>query len=597
MRRRHLTLLLLLSACALPQRSSPPYTIESLTFTGPGFRAVELDGYGTARGPHWPFRSQPPLVAEDVPEYYRLHGPPVAYLVGSRMAADIVARVPWSWRGEVTLRGGPFRGAGEAVDGVVRAHVIADDTLPAEVVKRARWRVSWEASFGGARVSLGTSSASLYTLLDEPKGPVLHTALEFTTESTKSTEKLIADVWANFSKRDVRRARDGRALKYYGEFRDGAPAELRRMLISGTGQCVAWAYLLYAALAAHGVDAAVVGVYPPEHGRLYIQPWRFIDGTRFVEAGANGVVETSAAGDDVAYIGVGRGVPHARIWTPEPLPIGRLSGDDTLAYMVGENGIAESFIDTAFALPLLARGFGLEMQRAYEVTGSVTPRGDDIVANGFLLTGANGVLETERQPGMTPVREWEPVVGRGATNLRVQAALPRGWHVDHRGGDDYERDWLHTTGENGVSETRGALYGQGRPHAVAIGAGANGRIDSTPGGDDRTIDLQEFAPADYVSPFNLWPLRGARAQHNDWPPADFPNHVLVKVDGMYYDPSYGAGPFESELAWERAQLAGVGMRVQRGDQVVRVGEDVAYAVRRQDGRTLLARYVPMRPPN
>lgn len=618
-----LVLLLLpaLAACAGPRPGSlrAAGSIEELTFGGPGFRAVELDGYGLARGPHWPMRAYPPLIAEDLPEEYRLRGPAIAYLGGSRPEVTLVARVPRTWSGVARVWGAgvdtELAGEGVAAAGELRVVAVAARPLPVTVHRRRDWRITWRASQAGREVLLGTSSAQLYTLLAEPCGPLLHTALELAAAGAAGagTEaKVIDGVWRSFAAREVRRARDAQPLRYYGEYLAGAPAELRRLLVSGTGQCVAWAQLLYASLAAHGIAVELHALLPPERGRLYIAPWEFVPGHRFIEAGQNGVAESEPAGDDVALIPRGRGVPYSRTWAPDPLPIGRLGGDDTLAYLVGRNGIAETFVDTSLAWPLLARGFGLAQQRAYQLeaeAGEIRLGGDDIISTQdgarFVLTGPNGVLETERQPGLRHGRasgsRWEPVVGQGSTSQETQAALPRGWPIIELGGDDRDWRWLVNTGADGVSQTRGARRGEGLPHAVVIAAGANGSIESTPGGDDRLLELADYlrsAPAGYayVSAYNMWPLPGPGAQHNPWPPTEFPSHVLVRAGGRWYDPSYGTGPFRSVLEWETASLAGVGVRLQRDGNALRVGERVLFAVRRSDGSAQLTRTEPLPPP-
>jgi hypothetical protein len=193
------------------------------------------------------------------------------------------------------------------------------------------------------------------------------------------------------------------------------------------------------------------------------------------------------------------------------------------------------------------------------------------------------------------------VIGHGSTSLNVQSALPRGWPITELGGDDREWHWLIDTGQDGVSQTLGARQGQGRAHAVVIGAGANGVIDGSPGGDDALVDLAQYL-ADarpgfaYVSAFNMWPLPGPGAQHNPWPPVEYPNHVLVQVGDNWYDPSYGTGPFGSVLEWERASLAAVGVRMQRAGALSRLGEQVLYAVRRSDGASQLTHTEPLPPP-
>ncbi|UCC32018.1 MAG: hypothetical protein JSU86_07010, partial [Phycisphaerales bacterium] len=49
---------------------------------------------------------------------------------------------------------------------------------------------------------------------------------------------------------------------------------------------------------------------------------------------------------------------------------------------------------------------------------------------------------------------------------------------------------------------------------------------------------------------------GAPAQDNSDPPGAFLNHFIIRCDGQWYDPSYGNGPFASDLAWENASIDG-----------------------------------------
>lgn len=49
---------------------------------------------------------------------------------------------------------------------------------------------------------------------------------------------------------------------------------------------------------------------------------------------------------------------------------------------------------------------------------------------------------------------------------------------------------------------------------------------------------------------------GAAGQNTNNPVSIFSEHCFVKVGDVYYDPSYGAGPFNSTAAWELASVAG-----------------------------------------
>ena len=52
-------------------------------------------------------------------------------------------------------------------------------------------------------------------------------------------------------------------------------------------------------------------------------------------------------------------------------------------------------------------------------------------------------------------------------------------------------------------------------------------------------------------------VQRAPRQNNANPPEYFMNHYIVWIDGQYYDPSYGAGPFASQSAWENGSMDGL----------------------------------------
>ncbi|HVK04256.1 MAG TPA: hypothetical protein VM490_12325 [Armatimonadaceae bacterium] len=608
----------------------------SVTFGGSGFYPVEMDGYGRASGPHWPVEARLPAVSPDLPGYYRERGAPVAYRRGATPEARVTFPAPRGWNanaGRFRVEGtGPrgLRFAGDATpagDGYT-ATVRASKPLPDAVDAFASFDVAWTAIRerpGGRpeRTPLGTSRGSLYVVLGDraPIGPLLHTPLHLSATAARGLTdpaQVLKRVWEPFARRDVRRVRDGLKLTYYGFPNDSAPAELRRMLVSGTGQCVAWSYLLYAALGAQGIPAEITLIVPPDRGRIFVGPWRFIEGRRFLDTGEDGVADTAPQGDDVALIVRGKGQPYARLWTAPALPIPpALGGDDAGRYGVGVNGIAETPFDTGAAVRLIPSGFGLENQRAFMLKPDADPSavrlgGDDVLARQinttYVLTGANGILETERQDavmqtGRATGGNWDPQVGRGATGIRVESALPRAAAAPRPGGDDRAGPWWVDTGADGVSQTPGAgPEGRGAPFTVAIAPGPNGVLDTAPKGDDTVRDLGEYldlAPAgyQYVSRFSLWPPKETPAQNNAVPPPDYPNHMIVRVGDAYYDPSYGTGPFARPLDWERASLAGVGVRIQKGGENVRFQERILTVVRRSDGNTPLTSFIKVLPPD
>ena len=57
----------------------------------------------------------------------------------------------------------------------------------------------------------------------------------------------------------------------------------------------------------------------------------------------------------------------------------------------------------------------------------------------------------------------------------------------------------------------------------------------------------------------------APGQGNSNPPGAVSNHFIVLYSGSYYDPSYGNGPFASQLEWETASLDGYVKTCDPGD--------------------------------
>jgi hypothetical protein len=52
-------------------------------------------------------------------------------------------------------------------------------------------------------------------------------------------------------------------------------------------------------------------------------------------------------------------------------------------------------------------------------------------------------------------------------------------------------------------------------------------------------------------------VQKAPGQRNTNPPEWFWNHYIVWIDSVYYDPSYGSGPFNSQGDWENASMDGL----------------------------------------
>src|SRR5690606_31460891 len=206
-------------------------------------------------------------------------------------------------------------------------------------------------------------------------------------------------------------------------------------------------YLLYAALGSQGIESEVISIVPPDRGRIFVGNWRFIEGRRFIDTGPNGVAESVAEGDDVVILPPGTGVPHSRIWIAPQLSAPPLHGDDEGLYRVGPNGLADTRVDSALALTIIPRGFGLESQRAYQLEPDTDPAsirlgGDDVIAQHintlYVLTGPNGILETERQPGFRQGRATGPpaTIAPGAGGSTPAPTASRRRPAPTRGRED-----------------------------------------------------------------------------------------------------------------------------------------------------------------
>ncbi len=63
---------------------------------------------------------------------------------------------------------------------------------------------------------------------------------------------------------------------------------------------------------------------------------------------------------------------------------------------------------------------------------------------------------------------------------------------------------------------------------------------------------------------DVFNLNGIKAQGNKEPRFEFGNHFVVKRNGAIYDPSYGSGPFASEIEHENAAIDGIRYKPFRG---------------------------------
>jgi hypothetical protein len=564
-----------------------------------------------------------PYVSPAVPDFYQRNGAPIAYVRGSTPSLGARFRAPEGAQGDAKVSGelrGEFHvGAAKPViyqaslsgvavlaDGEWAASALTcSHPLPNQIGYCEKLTIRWTiTSADGAQGLSEVSLSAFYLLRQTPqKGlPLLHTPVDLACRAAAGLDDdaiIIDAVWQPFAKGHVPRAHDGQPLAYYGTYHSSA-SELRGLLVAGTGQCTTWAHLLHTVLGALGIDSDIMMVMPGGKGRILVKNWAHLDGTKFITSGPNGICETTAAGDDVQAIAVGAGRPNTRAVdaVPSVFPPDSLKGDDIYrgkswgTYLLpGPDGILQTKLDPEHFVPVVPLGFGYAQQRGYQITDAnadIRLEGDDTFARdakgtGWVLTGPNGILETSPQDGLKSAASGRVTVskGCGSTGLNLHTYLPRRslaeWPRKVVGDDvTHDNSWI-STGDNGIAETAAEEgekqiipLGKGVPDVPVIGPGPNGVLDTKPAGDDGTLDESvalKLAGDDhpYLPDVNIWPLEGVAGQQATNPPPGFPNHVILKVGGELYDPSYGTGPFPDHESWETASLFGHGSGITDAD--------------------------------
>lgn len=599
----------------------------AITFGGAGFYPVEFDGYGLAKETHWPVSPNLPFSSPALPVYYIENGSPVAYLIGSypEVKMDGIIKEEITGKGVLVGRSSKINFLGEVIlhNGSFKARVRSTSPLPSSIDCWENLKIQWELTLNKKVFPLGTSQNSIYTILQEPITSLIHTPLHIAATAGRGlvdTLEITKKIWQRFKDQEVLRVWDKKPMTYYKLYEDKAPAELRSMLVAGSGQCVAWSYLLYSTLGSQGIHSEIITIMPPGKGRLFVKEWRFIEGEVFINTGKNGVNETDARGDDIQILKKGNGQPYTNIWKSNPLKTDSYSLDDLPEYKTGPNGIVDTRIDESKAIPTIPYKFGLPNQRVYVIqsadsVGEVKLGGDDIIVRQiktyYVLSGPNGIVETPMQNLFLkgkdgkphPFVSWIPKMGTGANHINFTYAVPMVEAVPDVKGDDIKNDWWINSGANGISETPGANYNHGKSFSVAIGPGVNGELNSMPGGDDSIIDLRNYmtnAPEGFtfIYPFNMWPVPGLSGQNNSNPPTDYPNHVIVKSGGKYFDPSYGAGPFDSQLDWEKGSIVGVGQQMRdSNNEFIRFDNKIMFFVKPMQGNQIITQFMTTLSPN
>ncbi|MFK7928640.1 MAG: hypothetical protein AB8H79_10670, partial [Myxococcota bacterium] len=277
---------------------------------------------------------------------------------------------------------------------------------------------------------------------------------------------------------------------------------------------------------------------------------------------------------------VGRGRPHTQVVErprPEDPPT---DGDDApwnWGWIVsGPNGLADTTSerlgpDWQLVVPY---GHGQANGRAYFVARSpdyIELEGDDIIHDDFLLTGADGILQTPPQFGLTDDYYTTPIkVGEGLAtqyqNSILAIPVPRLSASTLVAGDDNAHLFGVTSGADGIAAATAAgqdqqliPVGQGQPNVPCVGPGSDGQLNTVPAGDDTLLDYASYyagrEPAGSLVGLTAWPNELVQAQGGLHSPRLFATHTVVNVNNRLYDPSYGAGPFNNTDEWVQQNVA------------------------------------------
>lgn len=173
----------------------------------------------------------------------------------------------------------------------------------------------------------GTTDNVIHVTLSDPgslASPLYETILDIGTRNAdgqSDATTAVSSIWSNFAALNVRRA-DGVQMGYWT---GGAATcqSLNLMLASpgGDGSCVAWSQLFHQTLEAQGITGSQIyqitantTVNPSADG-FQVKNWNF---GKHVRTGANGLNDSNTAGDDFTLVPKGKGFPSQLCIGPGP---------------------------------------------------------------------------------------------------------------------------------------------------------------------------------------------------------------------------------------------------------------------------------------
>jgi hypothetical protein len=201
-----------------------------------------------------------------------------------------------------------------------------------------------------------------------------------------------------------------------------------------------------------------------------------------ITTGANGVCNTTKAGDDTQDIAVNNGKANQVCITAGTNLVSTPAGDDQTVgntITTGANGISNTTKtgnDTQDIAVNQGKANEVCITAGNNGTLDTTPGGDDQIVGNTITTGADGVCNTTKAGDDVQVI----AVGNGKPN---EVCITAGTNlVSTPAGDDQTVGNTITTGANGVcnttktgNDTQDIPVNQGKPNQVCITGGANGK--------------------------------------------------------------------------------------------------------------------------
>jgi hypothetical protein len=379
----------------------------------------------------------------------------------------------------------------------------------------------------------GKSKHDFYVNLKDPTTTIFWTLIDFTCESAKSAGNVDSDILlidavnspfkAGVAGTPIKRTSDGKELKYWGK-NDPAQNSVQDFLQEpdGCGSCKAWSFLLIDSFKVHGVDT----------GQL-ITVQHTTKTTQVTDQGSLVHLLTQ----DLFFSIISK--------VSDPLSSSFIANNTELLNMTGLGNM-----DVTLNLPnifTLMKQSELQKLKTnpkwpanYATWGSEPSWGDlfdwpEIYkfvdgVNFYMLINSSSLLDN-------PTTEWYS---------KTELLKKYNSYILSKGGIQsfLVKEWIFS------------------PKPPSSGT----TLTHT-----KTEDISNLNKDNYCTL-----KKKAVGQNNTDPPPVFENHFIVKSNttNKFYDPSYGAGPFDDQTKWEEASIDGLTNGAQAGFDRSKSGGDL-----------------------